>query len=360
MSILDIFSNKPVVFKSSEDNVNPILVEDYRGDIVEKVHRGSLCLVNSLGESILSIGDTNAITYVRSAIKPIQILPMFAAKIDKRFSLTNHEIAVACSSHSGEMPHVNVIEKWLKRAGYDKDSLSLGAVPPMSRDALLGLFKMDEVYSKLHNPCSGIHTAILSICAAMRLKNAGYENSEHMVQKLIAKEIEYFTGIEHEKLSLGVDGCGMPAYAMSICVAAKAVAKFSDYENLDADRKVYAKKIIDACIDQPDMIAGTGRFDTEFTKYAKTAVAKSGADGVQAIYLPEQKMGLFVKIDDGDYRAAHTIAMKVIKQLQIMGNTAYSALEIWENPLIKNSRGKIVGKVLATNDVLNAISKIKL
>jgi L-asparaginase II len=363
MGILNFFSKEAIkdnIGNDSNDFINPILVNDYRGDAVENFHRGAISVVKSNGQEIFSIGNTKRLIFPSSTIKPIQVLPMFDAKIDKRFSLTNKEIAVAGCSHSGEMPHVNTIEKWLNRAGFETQDLSLGAIVPMSREALLGLFKMDEVYTKLHHPCSGLHTAILSICSAMRVTNIGYIKKDHPVQKMIAKIIEDFVGIEHEKLVSAIDGCSMPTYAMSIYEAAKVVAKFSDFEKLKGDRKEFAQKIISACIDQPDMIAGTGRFDTQYTKYARSSFAKSGKEGMQAIYLPEQKLGVFVKIDDGNYKAAHICAMSVIKKLKIMGDTSYSALEVWEKPVIKNSRGEIVGQSMASDELEKLISKIKI
>ena len=58
-----------------------ILVKEYRGDVVENVHYGSIAIVSSTGETIAYTGDIERQTYMRSASKPIQVLPTLAVTI---------------------------------------------------------------------------------------------------------------------------------------------------------------------------------------------------------------------------------------------------------------------------------------
>jgi len=61
---------------SSDDQASPIMVEVTRGDIVESEHRGRAAVVDREGAVILSWGDIEAPVYPRSAIKPLQAIPL--------------------------------------------------------------------------------------------------------------------------------------------------------------------------------------------------------------------------------------------------------------------------------------------
>ena len=52
--------------------MSEILVKEYRGNIVENAHRGSIAVVSSTGDTIAYLGDIEKQTFMRSASKPIQ------------------------------------------------------------------------------------------------------------------------------------------------------------------------------------------------------------------------------------------------------------------------------------------------
>ena len=59
--------------------MSEILVKEYRGNIVENAHRGSIAVVSSTGDTIAYLGDIEKQTFMRSASKPIQVLPTLLA-----------------------------------------------------------------------------------------------------------------------------------------------------------------------------------------------------------------------------------------------------------------------------------------
>ena len=67
---------------------NPVLVEVIRGDDVESVHRGAAAIVDARGHLVAAWGEVNEPIFPRSAIKPIQALPLIetgaAANTDGR------------------------------------------------------------------------------------------------------------------------------------------------------------------------------------------------------------------------------------------------------------------------------------
>ena len=63
--------------------MSEILVKEYRGNIVENAHRGSIAVVSSTGDTIAYLGDIEKQTFMRSASKPIQVLPTLLAGLQK-------------------------------------------------------------------------------------------------------------------------------------------------------------------------------------------------------------------------------------------------------------------------------------
>ena len=68
-----------------------VLVKEYRGDVVENVHYGSVAIISSTGETIAYTGDIEKQTYMRSASKPVQVLPTLVKGLHRRFNLTDED-----------------------------------------------------------------------------------------------------------------------------------------------------------------------------------------------------------------------------------------------------------------------------
>ena len=58
--------------------MNPILVEVLRNQSIESVHRGAVVALNAQGETLLSVGDIDALVFPRSSLKPLQVLPLLS------------------------------------------------------------------------------------------------------------------------------------------------------------------------------------------------------------------------------------------------------------------------------------------
>lgn len=85
-----------------------VLFEEYREDILECVHHGTVCVVNKDGIAA-AVGDPGWICYYRSASKPIQSLPVLIHGLDLKYGLTEEETALFSGSHWGNV--INLREK---------------------------------------------------------------------------------------------------------------------------------------------------------------------------------------------------------------------------------------------------------
>src|SRR4051812_45571266 len=106
---------------------NPELVEILRGTLVESRHHGAVAAVDADGAPGLALGDVAAPVYPRSAVKPLQALPLVESGAAGRYGFGDEELALACASHGGEEAHVAVAGRMLARAGLDAAALECGA-----------------------------------------------------------------------------------------------------------------------------------------------------------------------------------------------------------------------------------------
>src|SRR5437762_1858306 len=121
--------------ETASNNVAPQaapLVEVNRGSITESRHRGHIAAVDGAGNLIVSLGDPETVTYLRSSAKPFQSIPLVAFGAADRFGFTEEEIAMACASHNGEPIHVVLVESMLKKIGLDASALKCGVHEPYS------------------------------------------------------------------------------------------------------------------------------------------------------------------------------------------------------------------------------------
>ena len=98
---------------------NPVLVEVVRGGAVESRHRGAAAVVDASGRLAAAWGDVERPIYARSAVKPLQALPLLETGAAERYALSDAEIALACASHSGGVEHTGAVERWLARFGLE-------------------------------------------------------------------------------------------------------------------------------------------------------------------------------------------------------------------------------------------------
>src|SRR6185295_10373924 len=146
---------------------NPVLVEALRGALTESRHRGAVAVVDADGAAVLALGDVAQPVYPRSAVKPLQALPLVESGAADRYGFGDEELALACASHGGEPPHIAVAARMLSRAGLDVGALECGTHWPTQQSSAQALARAGAAPSALHNNCSGKHAGFLCVaCAA--------------------------------------------------------------------------------------------------------------------------------------------------------------------------------------------------
>ena len=241
---------------------NPILVTLTRGAITESVHRGAFALVDDSGKTRLAVGDVLRPIYPRSAVKPLQALPLVESGAADHWHLGDAELAVACGSHSGEKRHLKVIREWLAKVGLNEEHLECGPHLPISDIATSRLREDAASPRRIHNNCSGKHAGLLSTAVYRAEVTRGYLHREHPVQRRVSQVLSQVSGAELVKAPVGVDGCGIPVIGLPLNALALGMARFGTGASLGAARSRSARRLYQAMVREPFMLAGTGRWST--------------------------------------------------------------------------------------------------
>ncbi|MFZ2330063.1 MAG: asparaginase [Atribacterota bacterium] len=324
------------------------LIKIFRGKLIENIYRGDIAVVNQNGNLLYSIGNPQKVTYWRSAAKPIQVFPVIYSGASRKYRFTEEEIAILASSHNGEEKHIKLVYDVLKKIKIDEKYLQCGICPPVYKPKTNALRKAKIKLSPVYNPCSGKHTAMLTLCQFFGWSIKDYYRIDHPVQQMILEDISSMCQYPKEKIYIGVDDCGVPVFGLPIEYMSNAYARIANWEILNKKYKKIAKKVFLSMVRNPYIIGGTDRFDTDLMKVANgNLLAKSGADGVFCIGIRKEGthlgMGITTKIESGNIKFLPMAVIQVLKQLKILSETQLNKLNKYIPEGINNLRCEKVG-----------------
>lgn len=344
----------------SENNIEiPVpepLVQVRRGGVTESRHRGHIVAVEPDGNIVAFLGGPETVTYLRSSAKPHQAIPLVASGAADRFGFNEKEIALACASHSGETIHAEVAASMLKKIGLPPEALKCGTHEPFSPDVTRELRERGEKPNVFQNNCSGKHAAMLALALHLGAPIETYDLADNPVQLAIGEIVSQFSDIAIEDIAVGVDGCGVPVFGITVKAMAMMYARLvstpASYENNIKDA---CARIVASATKHPELIGGSSdRLDTEIMRAAPgKLISKVGAEGVYTVgVLPSadwpKGLGIALKIEDGDdLRARPTVVIESLRQLGILGDESLEAVARYAFFPVRNRRGDVVGEVTA-------------
>src|SRR5436305_4542040 len=258
----------------------------YRGPHVESVHSGSIAVVDARGRLLAYAGDPGHRTSLRSAAKPFQAIPLLEYGGAEEFDLSGEEIALTCASHGGEPVHVATAGALLRKGELDEDDLLCGAHVPYDEKAAAELRASGEAPSPLHNNCSGKHAGMLLATQLMDVPSSHYIDAEHPLQALMRTTLGEFAGVRSDEIAIATDGCGVPAFFLSLYRTAFAYARMmASSIGADApgalDRYAdSASRVVEAMTSFPQYVAGSWSITTPLmAAFDGALLAKEGAEG---------------------------------------------------------------------------------
>ncbi|MDP4796638.1 MAG: asparaginase [Rhodospirillales bacterium] len=324
---------------------DPLICEITRGNMVESRHRVHAMICDASGP-VQTWGDPDLMFYPRSAIKFMQSLPLLESGAADAYGVATAELALASASHSGTAEHVAAVAAWLKRIGLGADNLGCGAHVPYDSEAANDLVRAGAVPTRLNNNCSGKHTGFLTTALHLHEPIDSYLDSDHPVQRRLYDILETLGGQSLADTGRGHDGCGIPVYGMTLRALATAVQKMADPSDLGEQRGAAVQRVLAAVTAMPFMVGGPGRFDTDvMTALGGTVATKGGAEGVHIAIIPGKKLGIALKAEDGEKRAADIAMGWLLQRAGMIGSDAEKKLVKHLQPTIYNTTGKLAGVI---------------
>jgi L-asparaginase II len=325
------------------------LVEVLRGGLVESVHRGHLVVVDAEGGLLTHLGDPSFPTFLRSAAKPLQAIPVVEEGAADRYGLSEEELALLCGSVSGQDFHVAAARSALARAGLGEELLACGAQRPTHRPTARRLESGGELILPIHNNCVGKHVGMLLLCAHRGWDPAGYLRPDHPVQTLVRGVIADLCGVRPESMGTGVDGCGVPVFRVPLRAFGWSYARLARPEaggGMSADRARAIGRLLAAAAAHPEMIAGDEQVDTETMRVGGSSFfMKTGAEASYGIALTSRAAGIAFKVEDGAPRALGPVAIECLRQAGLLSVEEVERLRPFHRPQLRNHRKEVVGEL---------------
>lgn len=310
-------------------------VEQLRGGWVEAVHDVHVAVVDAAGRLVACTGDADLVTFWRSAAKPFQALPLVADGVMERFGLTDVDLALVCASHSSEPGQVARVRELLAKVGCTERDLLCGPHPPLSERVALDYQTRGVRLTAVYSNCSGKHAGMLALARHHGWPTAFYTRLEHPVQQRCLAEVSRWTDVPAAEIKTGVDGCGVVCFGLSLKSMAGAYAKLAHGAPAPAAR------VVEAMLRHPDLIAGEGRPCTDLMHaHPGRVIAKVGAEGVYCALLPQEGLGVALKVADGHGVAAALAIAAVLDALGLRPRPE----SLVTRPNV-NTRGETVGEL---------------
>ena len=325
------------------------MVEVWRGPVVESLHMGVAAVANADGEIIAGWGDTALETFPRSALKPVQAIALVESGVFARAGLGMQQLAMTCASHRAEPMHTDLVAGWLAGMDLPQEALVCGEDRPVDPAAADAAVRAGQPKQRIFHNCSGKHCGCLALSRGQGWDIAGYDRLQHPAQQAYLDALCELSGVDAGAMPWGIDGCGLPAPAMPVHVAARLVARHAGARVASPGRRAAIGTIHEAMRAHPELLSGTGQAGVLIARATGGRVlVKTGAEGFITAFVPSQGLGIALKIADGEQRARVPTLLAVLRTLRLIDGAEQQALAALAEPSVFNSAGDCVGSIRAT------------
>lgn len=306
-----------------------------RSGFDESRHLGAAVLTGRDGLPVRELGDSGALVFPRSCLKPFQAV----ATLRSGARLSGPHLAVAAASHVGTPAHVALVRDILRWVGLDESALRCVASWPADPTSRTALIAAGERPRPITMSCSGKHAGFLAACVARGWATENYLEPAHPVQVLVREVVEELTG--HSVQVSGIDGCGAPLYATTLAGIASGVSGMVRGARPSGQ---LGAAITDAALANAWVIEGPGRPDTLIIQELGL-FAKYGAEGFMLVAARTGETAA-VKIMDGSPRAAALVALELLAQGGVLEAAAADRVKALVTPSVTGG-GEVVGTIRA-------------
>lgn len=320
-----------------------------RGGIAESWHRADVAVVRENGQLLAAWDNPDRVSFLRSAAKPFQATAALTVGVARRFGLEEREIAIMCASHSAAAMHLAAVRSLLAKLELSEQALQCGVHAPGDPETARDLCQKRQPPEPIHNNCSGKHAGMLAAALCLGADLDSYLALEHPVQQCNLQAISALTHVPQEKMVLGIDGCGVPTFAVPLQGAAWAFAHLAHPEGAPEPYRSALSTVSAAMRAQPALVSSAGEFTDRLMEAAAGAVvAKGGAEGLFCLGVVGAGIGVAVRVQDGSHRPIPPLVLAVLEQLALAPPTMLEKLTPFRRPPVTNARGETVGEIIPT------------
>lgn len=327
-----------------------VIAETTRGGITESIHHGVVVAVDASGEIVATAGDPDRVVFFRSSAKPFQAIPVIESGAADAFGFTPAELALCCASHEGSPAHQAQVRAMLAKLGLTPEALQCGC--PLTGDEAesaritLGLVER----TPLQCDCSGKHTGMLATIVHEGLSQADYLDPQHPLQQRILGLMAEVMRVPADEIVLGTDGCSLPTFAAPIRAFAASYAALAAPEQVPGgagrEHSVALNRLRDAMTAHPVNVSGEGNLVASIMEISEGRIAaKTGAEGLLCLAVPERSLGIAIRIADGSYRTHAVAAVSTLAQLGILDDAMRQEILARHCPELRNHNGRLVGEI---------------
>ncbi len=309
-----------------------------RGGRVESSHRVHAAVVDESEHLMAWSGSPEFKTFVRSAAKPFQVLPLVEEGGVEQWGVVPEEVALACGSHGGEIPHLARVRSLLARVDVEESALACGPHLPMHEESAQALLQAGETALPIHNNCSGKHAGMLALARTMGWSLDAYHRSGHPVQERMVDEVARWTEVPPDRILRGIDGCGVVCFGLPLRAMARGWGRFSRAASRGSEGP---ELVLGAMARHPFQVAGTGRLCTRVMEVTDgRIVVKLGAEGVYCGVDRSTGVALALKVEDGSRRACEVALVEILCQMELLDPEEEGSLASWRRREVLNTLGE--------------------
>jgi L-asparaginase II len=206
--------------------------------------------------------------------------------------------------------------------------------------------------SPLQCDCSGKHAGMLATIVHEGLSQDDYLEPGHPLQQRILGIMSEVMRVPQESIVLGTDGCSLPTFGAPLRVFATAYAALAAPEQTPAgagrEHAVALNRLRAAMTAHPENVSGHGSLVADLMTLSDgRIVAKSGAEGLLCLGVPERELGIAIRVSDGSFRAHPAIVVAALEQLDILDAAFREAILTCHSAELRNHNGRLVGEIRA-------------
>jgi L-asparaginase II len=149
---------------------------------------------------------------------------------------------------------------------------------------------------------------------------------------------------------LGTDGCSLPTFGAPVRSFATSYAALAAPERVPAstgrEHAVALNRLRSAMTAHPVNVSGQGNLVATLMEESEGRIAaKSGAEGLICLAVPERELGIAIRVLDGSFRAHAVVAVAALEQLDILDAATRNAILARHSLELRNHNGRLVGEM---------------